>query len=72
MLPRSRAAELKILRKMLSSTSVMDRGIPTEAVLEEMRTSDREIFYLVGPNAARSAGMKKSDWICLGRRCASP
>src|SRR5689334_14394540 len=27
---------------------VMDRGIPTEAVLEEMRTSDREIFYLVG------------------------
>jgi hypothetical protein len=27
---------------------VMDRGIPTEEVLEEMRTSDREIFYLVG------------------------
>jgi transposase len=27
---------------------VMDRGIPTEAVLEEMRNSDREIFYLVG------------------------
>jgi hypothetical protein len=27
---------------------VMDRGIPTEAVLEEMRSSDREIFYLVG------------------------
>jgi transposase len=27
---------------------IMDRGIPTEAVLEEMRTSDREIFYLVG------------------------
>src|SRR5439155_5280901 len=27
---------------------VMDRGIPTEAVLEEMRTADREIFYLVG------------------------
>ena len=26
---------------------VMDRGIPTEEVLEEMRTSDREIFYLV-------------------------
>ena len=27
---------------------VMDRGIPTEAVLEEMRSSEREIFYLVG------------------------
>jgi transposase len=27
---------------------VMDRGIPTEEVLKEMRTSDREIFYLVG------------------------
>ena len=27
---------------------VMDRGIPTEAVLEEMRNSEREIFYLVG------------------------
>jgi len=27
---------------------VMDRGIPTEEVLEEMRTSKREIFYLVG------------------------
>ena len=27
---------------------VMDRGIPTEEVLEEMRTSNREIFYLVG------------------------
>jgi transposase len=27
---------------------VMDRGIPTEEVLEEMRTPGREIFYLVG------------------------
>ena len=27
---------------------VMDRGIPTEAVLEEMRTSERAVFYLVG------------------------
>ncbi len=27
---------------------VMDRGIPTEEVLEEMRTSERGIFYLVG------------------------
>ena len=27
---------------------IMDRGIPTEEVLEEMRNSDRRIFYLVG------------------------
>ena len=27
---------------------IMDRGIPTEALLEEMRTSEREIYYLVG------------------------
>jgi Transposase DDE domain len=27
---------------------VMDRGIPTEDVLEEMRTGGREVFYLVG------------------------
>ena len=27
---------------------VMDRGIPTEDVLEEMRAPEREVFYLVG------------------------
>jgi Transposase DDE domain len=27
---------------------VMDRGIPTEEVLEEMRAPEREVFYLVG------------------------
>lgn len=27
---------------------MMDRGIPTEEVLEEMRTPEREVFYLVG------------------------
>ena len=27
---------------------VMDRGIPTEEVLQEMRTAGREVFYLVG------------------------
>ena len=27
---------------------VMDRGIPTEEVLEEMRTGGREVFYLAG------------------------
>jgi len=27
---------------------LMDRGIPTEEVLQEMRTPEREVFYLVG------------------------
>jgi hypothetical protein len=27
---------------------VMDRGIPTEGILQEMRDPGREIFYLVG------------------------
>ena len=27
---------------------VMDRGIPTEAVLQEMRNREREVYYLVG------------------------
>jgi hypothetical protein len=26
----------------------MDRGIPTEAVLAEMRNAERPVFYLVG------------------------
>ena len=32
---------------------VMDRGIPTEAVLQEMREPGRQIFYLVGTPKAR-------------------
>lgn len=32
---------------------VMDRGIPTEAVLEQMRTSDPPVFYLVGTPKGR-------------------
>lgn len=27
---------------------IMDRGIPMEALLEEMRSSEREMYYLVG------------------------
>ena len=39
---------------------VMDRGIPTEAVLKEMREPERQTFYLVGtPNV--SAGLKRSQ-----------
>ena len=32
---------------------VMDRGVPTEAVLEEMRQSDAPIYYLVGTPKGR-------------------
>ena len=37
---------------------VMDRGIPTEAVLAEMRASDPPVFYLVGTPKAR---LKKDE-----------
>ncbi len=33
---------------------LMDRGIPTEAILAEMRTSRPETFYLVGTSRAKS------------------
>src|SRR6516225_811340 len=32
---------------------LMDRGIPTEAVLAELRTSPREVFYLVGTRRSK-------------------
>lgn len=32
---------------------VMDRGIPTEATLQEMRSPDRQIYYLVGTSKAK-------------------
>jgi len=38
---------------------VMDRGIPTEAVLEEMRASDPPIHYLVGTPKGRLTQLEK-------------
>jgi hypothetical protein len=43
---------------------VMDRGIPTEEVLEEMRTSDRGIFYLVGTPRSKVRQYEKK-WLDL-------
>jgi transposase len=43
---------------------VMDRGIPTEKVLEEMRTADREIFYLVGTPRSKVRQYEKK-WLDL-------
>jgi hypothetical protein len=42
----------------------MDRGIPTEAVLAEMRASEREMFYLVGTPRGRVAKYEK-QWLDL-------
>ena len=45
---------------------VMDRGIPTEEVLAEMRSSDPPVRYLVGTPKGRLSKMEKSfldkDW----------
>ena len=43
---------------------LMDRGIPTEAVLQEMRETERQMFYLVGTPKARVAKYEK-QWVDL-------
>jgi len=43
---------------------LMDRGIPTEALLEEMRTSRQETFYLVGTSRAKVKQYEKK-WMEL-------
>ena len=48
---------------------VMDRGIPTEAVLAEMRSSDPPVQYLVGtPKGRLSRGLRSSSSPSPGRR----
>lgn len=43
---------------------LMDRGIPTEALLKEMRTSRQETFYLVGTSRAKVKEYEKK-WLEL-------
>jgi transposase len=43
---------------------LMDRGIPTEAVLEEMRAAQQEMFYLVGTPRGRVKKYEK-QWLDL-------
>jgi len=43
---------------------VMDRGIPSEAILQEMRDPDRQTFYLVGTPKGRIAQHEKK-WLDL-------
>jgi len=38
---------------------IMDRGIPTEEVLEEMRKSEPPVYYLVGTPKGRLSGLEK-------------
>ena len=49
---------------------VMDRGIPTEAILKEMREPERQTFYLVGTPKGRINQHEKKCSTCLGGRCA--
>jgi transposase len=41
-------------------TWVMDRGIPTEDVLEDMRTSDPPVYYLVGTPRGRLTKLERA------------
>jgi hypothetical protein len=43
---------------------VMDRGIPSEEVLEEMRAAEREVFYLVGTPRGKIQQYEK-QWLEL-------
>ncbi len=43
---------------------LMDRGVPTEAVLQEMREAERQMFYLVGTPKARVSKYEK-QWLDL-------
>jgi transposase len=43
---------------------VMDRGIPSEAVLKEMREPERQTFYLVGTPRSK-IGQHEKEWLDL-------
>jgi hypothetical protein len=48
----------------------MDRGIPTEAVLTEMRESDPPVHYLVGTPKGRLSRFRKRCWRSRGKKHA--
>ena len=50
---------------------MMDRGIPSEAILKEMRERERQTFYLVGTPKARIKQHEKRGWICRGKACVT-
>ncbi len=49
---------------------LMDRGIPTEALLQQMRTHGRRHSIWWERRGRRSSSMSTSGWNCLGRKCA--
>ena len=49
---------------------VMDRGIPTEEALAEMRCADPPVWYLVGTPKAGCPNWRRRCSARLGRRCA--
>jgi len=49
---------------------IMDRGIPTEAVLAEMRASDPPVQYLVGTPKGVCRGRRRTFWPNRGSRRA--
>jgi len=61
---RSFLQKIEILYGRARRVWVMDRGIPTEAVLEEMRHSEQEIFYLVGTPRSKVRQYEKR-WLDL-------
>ena len=50
---------------------VMDRGIPTEEILKEMRESEQKVYYLWGHRGAGSERQSRSGWRCHGTRSES-
>ena len=50
---------------------LMDRGIPTEAILREMRTSPPRDVLPGGTRGPGSRSMSRSGWSCPGTKCAS-
>ena len=49
---------------------VMDRGIPTEEVLTEMRQSQPPVYYLVGTPKGRLGQLEQNFWLCPLPPCA--
>jgi transposase len=49
---------------------LMDRGIPTEAVLEEMRKPERQSYSWWGRRGARS-NTRRNGWNCPGPGCGT-
>jgi transposase len=61
---RSFLDEIESLYGKARRVWLMDRGIPTEAVLAEMRASRKETFYLVGTSRAKVKQYEK-QWLDL-------